>query len=127
MQLKEYIEKNHFMTYNGITPAYAGENDGEVRAELKENGTNLSGYAHGGLLMTMADCAAGIAARGDGRRYVTQSMNVNFIYNVQSGELRAKAEVISRGKTVTVIRVRITNEEEKLLAEATANMFCIDR
>lgn len=82
MLLNEYKEKNHFMTYNGIEPIHAGENDSEVRVELKKEGMNLGGYAHGGLLATLTDCAAGMAARGDGRRYVTQSMNMNFISNV---------------------------------------------
>ncbi len=119
-----YIEKNHFMTYNSIIPVHAGENDSLVRTELKTEGMNLSGYAHGGLLAAMADTAAGIAARGDGRDYVTQSLNINYISNIRSGQLCARGEVVHRGKTITVVRVRIENEAGKLLVEASANMFC---
>lgn len=127
MSLEEYKENNHFMTYNSIEPVYAGKDNSEVRAELKEEGTNLNGYAHGGLLATMADCVAGMAARGDGRRYVTQNMNINFISNIKTGQLCAKGEVVHRGKTVSLVRIRIMDDTGKLLVEAFANMFCIDK
>lgn len=122
-----YKEKNHFMTYNSIEPIFAGEDSSEVAVTLSEKGVNLSGYAHGGLLMTLADCAAGMAARGDGRNYVTQSVHMNFISNIKQGTIHAKGQVIHRGRTVTSVRVTITDERNVLMADATVNMFCIGK
>lgn len=124
MILDEYKGKNYFMTYNGIEPVNVGKNDSEIRTELRKEGKNLGGYAHGGLLATMADCAAGMAARGDGRNYVTQNMNITYISNIQSGQIFARGAVIHRGKRISLVRVRILNETGKLLAEASVNMFC---
>lgn len=121
-----YIQQNHFMTYNGIKPVKAENGYAETEAELTESGLNLSGYAHGGLLATMADCTAGLAARTDGRRYVTQNMNIHYISNIQQGRLRARGEVISRKRTVTVVHVSVCDESGKLLADAVLSMFCID-
>lgn len=122
-----YKEKNHFMTYNMIEPIFADEDSSEVVVTLSENGENLSGYAHGGLLMTMADCAAGMAARGDGRDYVTQAVHMNFISNIKKGTIHAKGQVIHRGRTVVSVRVTITDEGNVLMADATVNMFCVGK
>lgn len=120
-----YKEKNHFMTHNSIIPISAEADRSEVCVVLGENGHNLSGYAHGGLLMTMADCAAGLAARCDGRSYVTQNMNMNFISNIRTGTIYARGNVIHRGRTVVSVHITVTDENEKLMADATSNMFCI--
>lgn len=120
-----YKATNHFMTYNSIEPVSAGNDSSEVRTVLSENSLNLKGFAHGGLIMTLADCAAGLAARCDGRDYVTQNMNVNFISNIKKGILCARGTVVHRGRTVVSVRVAITDETGKLMADATANMFCI--
>lgn len=120
-----YKTTNHFMTYNSIEPVSADSDRSEVRTFLSENSLNMKGFAHGGLIMTLADCAAGLAARCDGRDYVTQNMNVNFISNIKEGTICARGTVIHRGRTVVSVRVAITDEKGKLLADATANMFCI--
>ena len=125
--LEMYKEKNHFMTHNFIEPVKSGNDESEVKVELGETGKNMSGYAHGGLLMTMADCAAGLAARSDGRKYVTQNLNMNFISNVTEGTIYARGNVISRGRTIVIVRVEIRNEKDRLMAEAAVNMFCIDK
>lgn len=122
-----YKADNHFMTYNAIEPISAADDRSEVRTTLSENSLNLKGYVHGGLIMTLADCAAGLAARCDGRDYVTQTMNVNFISNVKEGTIYARGAVVSRGRTVVIVRVTIADENGRLMADATANMFCVRR
>ncbi len=122
-----YKATNHFMTYNSIEPVSADNDSSEVRVTLNENSVNLKGYAHGGLIMTLADCAAGLAARCDGRDYVTQNMNVNFISNIKKGTICARGTVIHRGRTVVSVRVAITDENDKLMADATASMYCISK
>lgn len=127
MTLDEYKRRNSFMTYNGIEPVSVGKNHSEIQTELRKEGKNLSGYAHGGLLATMADCAAGMAVRGDGRNYVTQNMNITYISNIQSGQIFARGEVIHRGRRLSLVRIQILDGAGKLLAEASVNMFCTDR
>ena len=119
--------RDHFMKHNSIELISAQNDASEVRVSLGENGHNRRGFAHGGLIMTLADCAAGLAARCDGRDYVTQSMNVNFISNIREGALIARGSVVHRGGTVVNVRVTVTDEGGTLLADAAANMFCIKR
>ena len=125
--LEEVIKNNRYMTYSFIEPIRADENGSEMKVVIREEHVNLSGYVHGGLLMTMADCAAGMAARGDGRLYVTQSAHMNFIRNRKEGTLYARAKVVNRGRTVVIVRVEIVDEKDCLLAEGTMDMFCVEK
>lgn len=117
--------KNHFMTHNEIEPLSVGPDNSRVGTVLGENSRNLSGYAHGGLLMAMADCAAGLAAKADGRQYVTQNISMSFISNIKEGRIFAEGKVLHRGRTVVVVRVTVSDESGTLMADATLNMFCI--
>ena len=127
VDIRKYKEQNQFMVHNHIEPVCAENDSSEVKMVICENSRNPRGFVHGGLLMTMADCAAGLAARCDGRDYVTQTANVNYISNIKEGEIHAYGSVVHRGGTVTIVRVQIIGPDKKLLAEATMNMFCITR
>ena len=120
-----YKEKNRFMTHSFIEPVSVDEMGSVMKVELRDEIMNLNGYVHGGLFMTMADCAAGIAARADGRNYVTQSAHVNFIGNLKEGTIYAKASVVKRGKRVVIIRVSVVDENDRLLMDGTYDMFCV--
>lgn len=86
---------------------------------------NPSGMIHGGVLFTLADTAAGIAARADGRMYVTQNADIHFLRGQQGGTLRAEGTVIHRGRSTCLIRVDITGEDSRLLATAELTFFCV--
>ena len=113
------------MTHNSIEVLTAENGYAEVCTVLSDDGRNLNGYAHGGLISALADCAAGIAAKTDDRDYVTQTMNVSYISNIREGTLYARGAVVSSGKTIVVIRVTICNGTGRLIADASLNMFCI--
>ena len=81
------------MTHNSIEVLTAENGYAEVCTVLSDDGRNLNGYAHGGLISALADCAAGIAAKTDGRDYVTQTMNISYISNIREGTLYARGAV----------------------------------
>ena len=75
--------------------------------------------------VAMAYCVAGIFARMDGRDYVTQSAHINFLHNVQSGTIFAKAEIIKRGKHMAYFHISITDQDDHLLCDGMVDMYCI--
>ena len=103
-KLDIYRNSHYFMTHNSIEVLTAENGYAEVCTVLSDDGRNLNGYAHGGLISALADCAAGIAAKTDGRDYVTQTMNVSYISNIREGTLYARGAVVSSGKTIVVVR-----------------------
>ena len=116
--------QNNFMVRNGISVIEVSEERAVLKSEIIDDFLNPYGYVHGGLFFTMADCAAGLLARTDGRKYVTQTATANFIGNVKSGTIIAKSSFISRKNRISVIHVEIY-WEETLLSDFTVNMYCV--
>lgn len=116
--------KNNFMEKNNISVVEISEETAVLKSEIIDDFLNPYGYVHGGLLFTLADCAAGILARTDGRKYVTQTANANFVANVKDGTIVARANFISRKKHVSVVHVAI-HWQDMLLADFTFNMYCV--
>ena len=121
-----FMRENPFMNHNNIRLGDNGDEWSEVYLDVTTESTNPYGFVHGGALFTMADCCAGMTARLDGRRYVTQDSSVQFIHNVDHGRLTAHGKVLNRGKRICLVQVRIRNEEGELLFNGAFSMFCID-
>ena len=116
--------RNPFMEYNNIEICSISPEGSTLKATITENSKNPYGMIHGGLLYTMIDCAAGITARADGNRYVTQNVYVNYYSNViDQDEVFVDSTVIKRGNAITVIRATVRTEVGKVLAEGDVNMF----
>ena len=123
----QYEKRNYFMYYNHVKICEVHPDYGVVSVDLTQDAMNLRGFVHGGLLFTLADCAAGVTARSLGEEFVTQNASVNFLSNVRSGRLSCRADVIKRGGRVTLLHVVITNEDGKLLLDGTASMFKVEK
>ena len=69
---------NAFMLHNGITLTAMEKDYARVEARLSRENRNLYNAVHGGMFLTMGDCAAGGAARTNGMRYVTIDTGFQF-------------------------------------------------
>lgn len=116
-------EMNHFMIHNHMKLTQLWEDHAVVELELREESQNLFGGVHGGVLFTMADCAAGAAARSRGKRYVTLGNSFEFFSSSENEFVRAIASVRHRGKTICVLSVDVKDGEDKLLACGSFTMF----
>ena len=123
-----YVESNPFMAHNhirvvDIVPDGSGDYRAEVAVDLVHESMNLNGAVHGGLIYGLADCVAGLTARCDGEKYVTQSSHVNFIRNVRSGTVKAVGEVVRRGRRIVIVHVTVLDSEGRLLADCAMDMM----
>ena len=116
--------KNSFMLHNGIRLTGMGQDYAKVEAYLSRENRNLYGAVHGGMFLTMADCAAGGAARTNGMRYVTVSSSFEFYRNTEDDYLIAEGRIKNRGKTICVAEVEIHDGSGKLLCGGTFTLFC---
>lgn len=116
-------EENHFMIHNYMKLTQMWEDHAVVELSVKKESKNLFGGIHGGVYVTMADCAAGAAARSRGKRYVTLNHSFEFLRTTNEISIRAVASVRHRGKTICVISVDVKDERDKLLASGTFTMF----
>lgn len=116
--------KNSFMLHNGIKLTQMQKDHAVIEADLSRENRNLYGAVHGGMFLTMGDCAAGGAARTNGLRYVTLSNSFEFYRNTNSDHLIAEGWIKHRGHTICVAEVEIKDGEGKVLAGGTFTLFC---
>lgn len=98
---------------------------GMVVVELvpREVHYNLSGTVHGGVLSVIADSAMGLAfgtLLEAGQSFTTVEQKINFLRPVFHKTVRARAEVLQRGRTLGLIECRIADSDAKLVAFATS-------
>ena len=109
-------EKNSFMLHNGIRLTKMERDHAVVEADLTRVNRNLYGAVHGGMFLTMADCASGGAAR-----------SFEFFRNTKDDHLIAEGWVKSRGTTICIVEVEIRDTSGKVLCGGTFTMFCVGK
>ena len=78
-QMERVNQTNPFMLHNRIRAVVLSEDRAEVRAEITEDSLNAMQTVHGGLMFVMAEVAAGLVTRNDGRKYVTLDSSFRFL------------------------------------------------
>lgn len=98
---------------------------GIVTVELipQETHHNIAGTVHGGVLCVIADSAMGLAfgtTLEPGQTFTTVEQKINFLRPVFDKTLRARGEVIQRGRTLGLLQCRISDADDRLVAFATS-------
>jgi uncharacterized protein (TIGR00369 family) len=86
---------------------------------------NPAGYVQGGFVTAMLDDCMGPAVwlHSQGQIYtVTISMNVTFIRSVRLQPVVGEGWVVHLGKTVGFLEARLLDDQDQLLAQATASL-----
>lgn len=127
--LSRVNQENSFMRHNGIRAVSVSTEQAVTETEVDERSLNPYRIAHGGLYFTMMDIAAGMAARADGRRYVTLNCSTNFHKPAQPGTaLRAVGRVTQRSRGVCVVEAEVRGTADQLLyASGSFCMYCTER
>lgn len=127
-QIRRTNESNHFMRHNNITATELTDGKARVRAIVTPVSLNAMERVHGGLMFIMAETAAGLLTRNDGRHHVTVNSSFHFLKGSgQAGELIAEAVVMNRGRKLCVCRSSVTEPESgTVLAEGEFTFYCLD-
>lgn len=98
----------------------------EGKLEVHPDILNPYGYVHGGILATLSDTVAGVAAASRGGMSVTLSNTLNYLRPATGRVIYCTAEPQRVGKTISVFQVNLTNEEGVLVSTGLFT-FHIDR
>lgn len=98
----------------------------ELALEFHENLQNYYGIFHGGAYFTLADQAAGYAAKSNGVPHVTANATIHYMIAVNEGKLTACAKVINRAGKLCIVDVNIYNDDNVLVNKATFTMYAIN-
>ena len=123
-QLKELLNgRDGFNRHNGIRVTAVGEGWCDCQVTLTDEGKNPHGTAHGGLLFTMCDTAAGIAASSASRGVVSRTGEIHFIAPAVGGTLTAKGRVVRAGRHMAYCTAEVFDEAGEMLVSASFEMF----
>ena len=122
-QMERVNKTNPFMLHNRIRAVALSEDRAEVRAEITEDSLNAMQTVHGGLMFVMAEVAAGLVTRNDGRKYVTLDSSFRFLRGSSAKNIQGLAK---RGKTVCFTKAEVVETDTgKLLAEGEFTFYCM--
>ena len=98
------------------------------RMPISKGALNPFGTIHAGAMLWLADVTATVLAIGNtelgekGQGFpLAINLNANLLGNQRGGEIRAEARFVRKGKRVTVVRTRVTGDNDRLLVEVTTN------
>lgn len=121
-----FYRNNAFVRFLGTQIEEVRPGYGRTSLTIQEHHTNLAGLMHGGVLMSLADTAVGVACVAYGKKVVTLNMNTSFIKNIGIGEKAiAVAETISKGNRIILADCLVTNTTGELLAKLQCTFYII--
>jgi uncharacterized protein (TIGR00369 family) len=115
-----------------MQPFELGEGRAVFEGEPGEEHYNPIGSVHGGYAATILDTVLGCAVQTTlpaGAGYTTLSLEVKYArpIGIDTGLVRAEAEVVHRGRTQAIAEAKLTAAESgKLLASATSTLLIIE-
>jgi acyl-CoA thioesterase len=112
---KEHIASFLKMRLVELSPGYA-----KVALKLIPEYQNFNGLVFGGIVMAVADQAFAYASNSLARPSIASQFNIHFINGAGADdELIAECQVVRSGKRVGVSEIKVTNQDGKLIAQAT--------
>jgi 1,4-dihydroxy-2-naphthoyl-CoA hydrolase len=106
---------------------------GQVQIRLDwDSGLCTSGGAlHGGVIMAVADTAGALCAfrnlPPDGAGTTTIESKTNFLRAVTGGYIIATARPLHVGRTLIIVEVDVSDEQERLIGRVTQSQLVLSR
>ncbi|SHL06864.1 PaaI family thioesterase [Hymenobacter psychrotolerans] len=127
-RIRRKLTRQHFMHLIGadLTRIEPGRVEAEVT--LQQQHQQHTGFAHGGLVATMADLVAGFAAVTlvpEGTGVVTAELKTSYLHPGVGQKLRAVGWVLKAGRRLHFCESEVWCDD-KLIAKATATMAVVE-
>lgn len=127
--LPDYIEeaaRTPYIVHNGIELTEYQTGSCTAKIKIQDYHKNLHGSVHGGCVFSLADTVAGYTAMTEGTVISTLNGSINYLHPVIGTEyLYCKGEIIKSGKTITVVRTELTDDNGKLLADGSFSCYIL--
>lgn len=129
LNMEEYkTTGTQFVDFVGLELREVEPGRAVVEVSLAEHHLNREGVVHGGLIFTLCDMAAGVAAGAEetGRRGVlTMDCSMYFLRPGRGARLRAVGTVVRAGRTAAVVESQAFDESGELIAKGVFTEFYI--
>jgi len=130
----EYLKKDAvqgFTKYLGLVPVSLEPGAFVTRLKLQKHHLQQDGFAHAGLIATMADHTAGYASFSlvpEGRRILTIEYKINYLQPASGEYLECHGHVTKPGKSILFTEAEVysvSGKNRKLVAKAMHTMASV--
>ena len=127
-RVRRIFDSAKFVRDLGMQLAVVEEGACEITLVPNARHQQQHGLIHAGVMATMADHAAGCAARsvvGPNEDVLTVEFKINFLRPAVADGLRCRARVLRGGKTLVIVESEIfarQNSEERLVSKAMVTL-----
>ncbi len=111
-----FKEKDRFAQWVGIELLDASPGFARAKMEIRKHHLNGLNMVHGAAIFSLADLAFAAASNSHGNAAVAINVNISYLKAAFAGTLFAEATQVSRNPKLASYTVRITNEQDELLA-----------
>ena len=120
---KDLEEKAGLFKHNNYHVIEAIENEVIIRADITENSMNPYGMAHGGFIFGLGDTLMGMLAATVNKKALTLNANISYLAPGTGKYLIAKGEIVKKGKTISLVRANIYNDQKKLISTMESTYY----
>ena len=115
----ELVKNDRIARLFGIALEGHGTGWAKTSMVVKEEVLNAYDATHGAALYALSDVAFAVACNSYGQKAVALTVTIHYRRPVSKGKrLFAEAREVSRGKTTALYRIKVTDDEGKLVAVA---------
>jgi acyl-CoA thioesterase len=114
--IKAFFKQDKFAAHVGIELLAVSEGCARAALDIKPHHLNAVGIVHGAAIFSLADLVFAMASNSHGTVAVAVNVNISFMKAVSRGRLTAEATEVSRNAKLASYNIRITDEQEQLIA-----------
>ncbi len=123
MTIKEFFKDDRYAAFSGIELLEIESGKATAKMPIKEMHLNAGNVVQGGAIFTLADLAFAAAVNAYGNLAMSIETTIRYFKSVSSGTLYAKAEMIHIHHKLATFEVKVTNQENELIALFTATAY----
>lgn len=116
--LHQFFQKDRFANSVGIELLDVSEGSARARMKIRQDHLNAVNIVHGAAIFALADLAFAVASNSHGNVAVAVNANISFLKAAGQGTraLLAEAREISRNFKLASYTVRVTDDQDDLIA-----------
>jgi uncharacterized protein (TIGR00369 family) len=120
---------NPLFKFLGVEVVEISRDQTELKLPFRREFIQGAGVIAGGVMAALADEAMAhviLSNLADHQSTTTIEMNLRFLKSVRSGEMRAVARVVKKGRKVITVMADVLDNKGRLLAQAGASFMVLE-
>jgi acyl-CoA thioesterase len=123
MTIKEFFKDDRYAAFSGIELLEVEPGKARTRMEIRDMHLNAGNVVQGGAIFTLADFAFAAAVNAYGNLAMSIETSIRYFKGVGEGTLFAEAQVVHIHQKLATFEVRVTNQDDELIALFTATAY----